>query len=368
MKKLVLSATLLLSVATFAQKDELKTLKKIYSKETISDKDLIAYKAASDALETSATEESDKVYAKFYKTMYPTIVLASKGDKATIQDQMGLYNPEFIKQYGTVIDETIEFEKKSGKKIYTDELIEEKKMFKETLNALAGSLNNASKLKESSAIFYSLYLFDPKGEGKALNNAAILAVNSKEYKSAEKLYEELANSDYMKSGMYYYAINKANGNEEEISSREERTKYISMGLYEKPRDVKVSTTKPDVLKILAILYTQNGNMDKAKATYAEARKLSPNDEELRRGEFDAYYNSGYALLAGDEKLVTEINNSISDKKKYDELVKKRKEIFSKALPDFEKAYSIIPTDTNTKFILKTTYEILGQPEKAKAIN
>ena len=56
MKKLVLSATLLLSVATFAQKEELKTLKKIYSKESISDKDLIAYKAASDALETSATE------------------------------------------------------------------------------------------------------------------------------------------------------------------------------------------------------------------------------------------------------------------------------------------------------------------------
>ena len=106
MKKLLLSATLLLSVATFAQKDELKTLKKIYAKETISEKDLIAYKTASDALETSATEESDKVYAKFYKTMYPTVVLASKGAKATIQDQMSLYKPEFIKEYGEVINET----------------------------------------------------------------------------------------------------------------------------------------------------------------------------------------------------------------------------------------------------------------------
>ena len=93
MKKLLLSATLLLSVATFAQKDELKTLKKIYSKETISEKDLETYKSTSDALQTLATEESDKVYAKFYKTMYPTVVLASKGDKATMQDQMKLYNP-----------------------------------------------------------------------------------------------------------------------------------------------------------------------------------------------------------------------------------------------------------------------------------
>lgn len=368
MKKLLLSATLLLSVATFAQKEELKTLKKIYSKETISEKDLQAYKTASDALETSANEESDKVYAKFYKIMYPTVVLASKGDKATMQDQMKIYNPEFIKEYGTVIDETIEFEKKSGKKIYTDDLIQEKKGFKETLNALAGSLNNASKFKESSAIFYSLYIFDPKGEGKSLNNAAILAVNSNDYKLAEKMYEELASSEYMKSGMVYYATNKANGNEEEISSREERTKYISMGLYEKPRDVKVSTTKPDVLKLLAILYTQNGNMDKAKVTYAEARKLSPNDEELKKGEFDIYFNSGYTGLAEDDKLVTEINNSRADKKKYDELMQKRKEMFAKSLPDFEKAYSINPNDANTKSILKMSYEITGQLEKAKAIN
>ena len=107
MKKLVLSATLLLSVATFAQKDELKVLKKIYAKETISEKDLAEYKTASDALQSLATEESDKVYAKFYNVMYPTVVLASKGAKATMEDQMSLYKPDFIKSYGEVINETI---------------------------------------------------------------------------------------------------------------------------------------------------------------------------------------------------------------------------------------------------------------------
>ena len=45
MKKLILGATLLVSVATFAQKDELKTLKKIYAKEEISEKDLEVYKS-----------------------------------------------------------------------------------------------------------------------------------------------------------------------------------------------------------------------------------------------------------------------------------------------------------------------------------
>ena len=368
MKKLVLSATLLLSVATFAQKDELKTLKKIYAKETISEKDLQEYKTASDALQTLATEESDKVYAKFYKTMYPTVVLASKGAKATVQDQMNLYKPEFIKEYGEVINETLEFEKKSGKKIYTDELIQEKTEFKQGLSAIAMNLNNTSKFKEASALFYSLYLFDPKQEGKSLKNACILAVQAEDFKLAQKLYEEYVVSDYLNNGVTFYAVNKANGNEEEFNTRADRTHYITLGSHEKPKDVKNSTKKPDALKLLALIYSQNSELEKAKTAYAEARKLAPNDEELKQGEFQIYYNSGYAKLADEQKIVDEINNSRSDKKKYDEFMQKRKDMFAKALPDFEKAYSINPTDINTKNILKTAYEITGQPEKAKAIN
>ena len=373
MKKLVLSATLLLSVATFAQKDELKTLKKIYAKETISEKDLIAYKTASDALETSATEESDKVYAKFYKTMYPTVVLASKGAKATIQDQMSLYKPEFIKEYGEVINETLEFEKKSGNKIYSDELIKEKGDFKKGLSAIAMNLNNTSKFKEASALFYSLYTFDPKEEGGSLQNAAYLAVNAQDYKLAEKLYEEYYNSDYFNNGVSYFAVNKANGIEQNFGSSKEskdlRTNYISKGIFEKPRDEKVNKSKGDVLRTLSILIAQNeGDKKKLEMYVSEARKLLPNDQDLLLTEFNLYFNQGYELIKDDMKTVEEINKVIDNKKKYDELVAKRKEIFTKALPFFEKAYQVKPSDENTKNVLKITYEILGQPEKAKAIN
>ena len=368
MKKFVLSATLLLSVATFAQKEELKTLKKIYAKETISVKDLDTYKTASDALNTLAAEESDKVYAKFYSVMYPTIELASKGDKATMQDQMKLYNPEFIKQYGAVINETIDFETKSGKKIYSEELIQEKAEFKKGLSALAMNFNNTSKFKEASALFYSLYTFDPKEEGKSLKNASILAVQSEDYKLAQKMYEEYASSDYLNNGFTYYAISKANGKEEEFNSKTERSQFIKLGSHEKPRDVKNASKKFEILKLLALIYSQNNELEKAKLTYTEARKLAPNDEELKKGEFQIYYNAGYALLADEEKIVNEINSSRDNAKKYDELVKKRKDMFAKALPDFEKAYSIDSTNENLKTILKMTYDIVGQPEKAKTIN
>ena len=368
MKKLVLTLTLFFTVIAFAQKDELKTLKKIYAKETISEKDLEAYKAASDALQNTAVEEADKVYAKFYKVMYPTVVLASKGEKATLQDKVKLYDPAFVKEYGTTIDETIDFEKKSDKKIYTDELIEEKAQFKKELSTMAMSLNTASKFKEASGVFYTLYTFDPKNEGKSLLNASILAVQAKDYILAEKLYEEYYASNYFANGTVFYATNKATGTEDELNSKEERTKLVSLGAYEKSRDVKVSSTKPEIIRTLAILAFQNGNLEKAKGYYAEARVLLPNDEDLATGEFNIYFNEGYKGLTEEAKLVEQINASTKDKKKYDELMAQRKAMFQKTIPAFEKAFAIKPNDANTKTILKMAYEITGQTEKAKAIN
>ncbi len=367
MKKLILSATLLLSVATFAQKDELKALKKIYAKEEITDKDLEAYKAASDALQGLAVEESDKVYAKFYKVMYPTVVLASKGAKATPQEQMGMYTPAFIKEYGAVIDETIAFEKKSGKKIYTDDLIIEKSQFKQTMTTMGLSLNTAKKYKEAAVFFYNLYLFDKTTEGKALQNAAILSVQGEDYTSAVKYYEELEGSDYLNNGVIYFAVNKATGNEEEIATKADRDKFLSLNLYEKPRDYKVSEDKPEIMRILALLYKQNNEFDKAKDVYSRARILAPANEELKKGEFELYYGLGYNGLNEEEKLVNEINASRADKKKFDALMAKRKQMFLNTIPNFEKAYELNPTDANTKSILKMAYEVTGQADKAKAM-
>lgn len=369
MKKLILSATLLLSIASFAQKDELKTLKKIYSKTVITDKDLVEFKAASEALEAVATEESDKVYAKLYKVSYPVLELFSKGEKPAVQDQQKVYTDSFIPQYIATVDETIEYERKSGKKVHTDKLIEDKNRFRQGISSFAMTLNGSSKFKEASEVFYSLYKLDPIGEGKSLQNAAILATQAQDYVLAQKLYEEFYESDYFKNGTVYYAVSKASGKEEDLGSKELRTKYVGMGLYEKPRDEKVSSSKPEILKILSILYAQNNINDKEKfdRVITEARALLPDDKDLLETQFNLYFNQGYAFVKDDMKLVDEINNSTADKKKYDALMSKRKELFTKGLPFFEKAYKLKPADENTKNILKITYEIVGQPEKAKTI-
>jgi len=368
MKKLILAVTFLCSVVSFAQKDELKTLKKIYGKETISDKDLETYKTAMNALENVAKEEGDKVYAKFYKTMYPTLVLFAKGDKATIQDQLKLYNPQFITEYGNVINETMAYEEKVGKKIYTDDLIEEKQSFRNQLGTLANTSYSNKKYKEATSFFYGIYLFDPKNEGNSLENAAISAVQGEDYKLAEKLYEELVNSDYMKNGVIYYAVNKANGQEEQFPNRDTRKNLIATGVYEKARDVKVSTKLPDTYKMLASLADHNKNMEKAKEYYEKAIELNPANTDLKKSEARIYFNEAYELLKDDQKVVDEINANRDNKTKYDELMAKRKDVFQKTIPLFEKAYSLDSSDANTKNLLKMAYEITGQKEKADKIN
>ncbi|UGS22239.1 tetratricopeptide repeat protein [Flavobacterium cyclinae] len=274
----------------------------------------------------------------------------------------------YNKSNSELINETIEIKKKSEKNIYTDELIDEKAELKNRISAMAMNLNSTSKFKEASALFYSLYTLDPKQEGKALKNACILSIQAEDYVLAQKLFEEYTTSDYLNNGVTYYAVNKASGSEEEFDSKEHRSQYISLGSHEKPRDVKNATKKADAIKMLAMLYAQNKDVEKAKVTYAEARKLAPNDPELKTGEFQLYYNSGYALLADEEKIVNEINGSRDNPKKYDELVAKRKDMFAKAIPDFEKAYSLDSSNESLKTILKMAYEITGQAEKAKTIN
>ena len=121
------------------------------------------------------------------------------------------------------------------------------------------------------------------------------------------------------------------------------------------------------MRILALLYKQNNDFDKAKQIYTKARVLAPDNEELKKGEFELYYSIGYNGLNDEDKLVNEINASRADKKKFDELMAKRKAMFLSTIPNFEKAYDLYPADENTKSILKMAYEITGQPDKAKAI-
>lgn len=366
MKRILMVVALAITTMTFAQKEELKTLKKIYSKDTPSTKDLKNYKDNLSALESKATEEGDKVYANFYKGMLPLLELANLGQNAKPEDQMKIFNPNSLSNFASAVSETLEYEKKSGKKVYTDDINETLSWFKPTLNQIALQLNTAKKYKEASGLFYSIYKMD-KTEGSNLENAAILAVQSEDFHLAEKLYDEYKSSDYLNNGIEYFAMNKATGNEDSFPNREAMVNLIAKGTHEKPRTQKVSDKKPDVYKMVALIASHNGKLEKAKAAINEALELNPNDDELKKEGARIYFNEAYEMLKDDQKLVDEINANRDNKTKYDELMQKRKDEFKNALPSFEKAYSLNPNDVNTKNLLKATYETLGMKDKAATI-
>ena len=59
-KHIVIATTMMVSLSSIAQKDELKALKKMYAKEEIKGNDLIEYKSLVSKVEPLATEESDR--------------------------------------------------------------------------------------------------------------------------------------------------------------------------------------------------------------------------------------------------------------------------------------------------------------------
>jgi tetratricopeptide (TPR) repeat protein len=393
MKKLILGVALMLSVATFAQKDELKTLKKLYSRENLNEKDIALYKSTIASLESIASEKSDKVYLNFYKGMLPLIEIMSLGDKVTPADQMRVFNPKALDDLSNSLVATIDFEKESGKQIYTKDIEETLSWFKPMLSQFAFQLNSNSKFKEGSELFYNIYKLD-KNDGSNLENAAILAVQAQDYVQAEKYYREFFNSDYINKHINYFAINKASGQEESFPSRESRMKSIGLGIHEKPREEKLSVKKPEISKTIAVLSFQNGNIEQAKKDYKLAKELNPDDIEVLSNEANVYYQSndlvsyeklvkelilkdptnaslhfniGYLSLSEDQKIVDELNKNTSNNKLYNELMEKRKAIFRNALPHFEKSYSLDSSNDNTKQLLRLTYEVLGMKDKAATI-
>lgn len=375
MKKILFVVALAISTATFAQKEEIKTLKKLDNlsgQPTQKDMEKMTTALAALDSQVDALTDDEKVLYHYFKVSQPImdvmmVAMKNPNDMAAIQQASAKYNtPESLEAIAGHYNSLVDIEKKLGKKEYSEDIKPLMDMMKNQLSQAAFQLNSDKKYKEASNSFYALYKFD-KTNGSYLENAAILAVQSEDYKLAEKMYDELKASDYLNNGVIYYAKSIASDNEETFPNRDARVKAIAMKTHEKPRDEKVSLKKPEVFKMLAMVSSLNGNNEKAKKNIDEALGLSPNNTEIKAEALRIYFNEGYELLKNDQKLVDEINANRADSDKYDELLAKRKEIFQQALPNFEKAYSIDSKDANTKTLLKMTYEVLGMNDKAATI-
>ncbi|MFN8324914.1 MAG: tetratricopeptide repeat protein [Flavobacteriaceae bacterium] len=429
-KHILLTTTLAMTISVSAQKDELKTLKKIYAKDTPSAADMQEYKAAVAKLETTATEEGDKVYTNFYKCMTPIMDIAALGKDVTPMQLANAFTPKSIENMAIGLNATLDYEKKSGKKIYTDDIMETITSYKPEIVNLAVTLSNAKRYIEAGDVLNSLYLLDKKDTDKLFYSAS-LYVNGKDYDKALKGYEELKKINYSGEATLYFATNKTSKQEEQFGNANERDLFIKSGSHEKPRDEKVPSKRGEIYKNVALILMEQGKTNEAKSAITEARKMNPDDDSLILTEadlylklndfdtykslvnealaknpnnadlvfnlgvisanakkideaktyykraieidpkyFNAYLNLSEVMLRGDDKYVDEMNKlgtSEKDNKRYEVLKAERNKNFSEILPYLEKAVELEPTNEPAKRTLLSVYNALEMTDKYKAL-
>ena len=429
-KQIIIAGTLLVSVASFSQKDELKVLKKIYNKDVPSANDVIDYKAALDKLETLATEEGDKVYASYFKSVLPQLEVSTLGSAVTPAQIAKILTPKAISDLASTYNTTLEYEKKTGKKVFTDDINEDITTIKPILWNIVVALDGQKKNLETSNVLYSMYQLDKKDHEK-LYLASNYALNAENYDKALLYLNELKAINYTGEGTLYYAKNTATDKEESFANKEDRNNLVKLGTHKLPREEKLQSKKGEIVKNIALILVQQGKTEEAKTAIADARKSNPDDASLILTEADLYYKlndiptykkligealiknpndadlvfnlgvvsagsnqfdeaekyyrkaielkpdyyNAYLNLADlklkpDAKLVEQINKlgtSDKDLKKYDQLKAERQMLFKSALPLLEKAYDLKPEDETVRTNLMTVYNFLEMTDKYKAL-
>ncbi|RZJ31745.1 MAG: tetratricopeptide repeat protein [Flavobacterium sp.] len=291
--KIALLAALLISSGVFAQKDELKTLKKIYDKDTPSEKDITEYKAAVTKAEgylASASPE-DKVLINYFSSQAPilevNVMMQKPENQKNPQIALKLFNPERIHKLAVAYSDMRDYEKKAGKSVYTKDIDQDVATFGPTLLNYAIGLGSQKKYSDGAKVLYDIYLMDKKNADN-LYYAASYAVNGQDYDTALKYYTELKDLNYSGEGTQYYASSIATGKEEPFNSKADRDKMVALKAYIKPREEKMPSKRGEIYKNIALILVQKGQNDQAKAAFADAIKENPDDISLLTNEANLY--------------------------------------------------------------------------------
>jgi tetratricopeptide (TPR) repeat protein len=213
--------------------------------------------------------------------------MAMLGPTASPAQLIKLFNPKAITDLANAYNATLDYEKKTGKKVFTDEIVKDITTFKPILVNVAINLGEAKKFKEAGDVLYSVYQLDKKDQDK-LYYAASYAVNGLDYDKALSYYYELKQLNYSGEGTVYWATNKASQKEETFNNKNERDIFIKTGTHDKPRDEKAESKKGEIYKNIALILVEAGKIDEAKTAVSDARNANPNDNSLILTEADLY--------------------------------------------------------------------------------
>ncbi len=272
--RMLFFAALLIGLAGFSQKSEIRDAEKALKKG-----DAAAAKASIDAAMGMISGADEKLQAEYYFVRGQVYAdLAKKGNTDAFEPAVDAFK------------KVISTEEASGKERYSADAREQMAAIANNLVNAAVEDNQEEKFKEAAEKLYLGYQLSPK-DTQYLYYAASSAVNAGDYEMALKYYEELKEKGYDGSQMVYKATNVETG-EEEVMPKSQRDLMVKSGTYANPVDEKTESKRAEIVRNIALIYTQLGKNEEALAAYADARADNPDDVNLVLNEANLYYQMG----------------------------------------------------------------------------
>ena len=415
-KYVLLATALLISVATFAQKDQIKAAEKAFKGGKSQEAATILMDAESLV---AAAPDAEKAQYFFVKG---NVLLDLANKKIDTDKNLSLAAKAYQELLGV--------EKSSGKMKYSAQATTSITDIKYKLINAAIADSKVDKQEESATKLYDAYLLDQK-DTINLYYAASTYVNAKQYTKALKLYDDLKKMNYSGKGTSYFAVNKLTAQEDFFTTATERDRMVKLGTHEKPRTEAIPSKKGEIYKNIALILVQDGKTEEAKKAVAEARKADPSDSSLALTEanlyletkdfetykkmigeilaqnpndadltfnlgvisgnagnkadaekyylkaieikpdyINAYINIAALKLEGEKVMIEEMNKlgtSTKDTKRYDELKKKREDLFRSTIPFLKKGVELDPKNEDVYKTLLGVYNALEMTAEAKAL-
>lgn len=415
-KYVILASALLISVAAFAQKDQIKGAEK-----ALKNGDAQGAVTILNEAENMVPNAKDTEQAQFYFV---------KGNAYLELADKSVETGKNLSVAADSYKKLIDLENASGKQKYSTQAAASITKIKGKLVNAAIADTQSNKQKDGAKKLYDAYLLDKK-DTINLYYAASTYVNAQDYDAALAAYDELKKLNYSGKGTNYLAVNKISGSEDNFSTAGERDLAVKLGTHEKPKTEPILSKRGEIYKNIALILVQKGRSEEAKKAISDARKSNPDDSSLilteanlylESKDFETYkklveealqkdpnnkelifnlgvisanannpvdaekyylkvieidpnYANAYLNLAAlkleaEKPIIDEMNKlgtSDKDMKRYDVLKAKRESVFKSVIPYLKKANELDPKNEDVKKTLLGVYSALEMTAEAKAL-
>lgn len=415
---ITLSLSLLFTIGALAQKNEIRSIKRILDKKSPTEADYRELQGLIDATTPYIGNAKAEEQAEFYYY---------KGN-FELEQALKANSVEALAKAVESFNRLKTAEQDAKRKTFSDKFDNEIfPVLKPQAIQKALDFNNNKKYREATNVFKAIYDLDK--DPLNLYYAASTALNIPNYDMALEYYQELLDMGFTGEVKYYTALNKNTGERESFGGNKTMMEIaVRSGEYSAPKEEKETSKKPEILKNMVLIYNQVNQKSRAASMLEQARKESPDDLDLLliEAEFrfqnneldkfenlmkeaisknpnnpDLYYNLGVTStetgnlekakeyyqkaiqldpksvnshinlgvvsLKEEEEIVDQMNAitgfTAADNRKYEELKKQRNDILKSAIPHFERALSIEPENQFAIVNLVNIYGALDMTEK-----